>query len=485
MNEQFRVAQKLGLMFRPETPLPDDIKSWSINQLHSKSPALGIKNFKTSKSNIQEWPRELQPNLKKRAEMWTLYRANREKERKKLEGQDTRAAKTANEHKNLMGRKDSLKFSHRNIYGQDQLRIRFMSFWTNHFTTGNIHDNQNVIGHLIDEAILANLNSSFSEILYKVTSHPSMLIYLDNIWSSGENSPETRDQRKNGKQAGLNDNLGRELLELHTVSPSAKYKEKDVRNSANVLAGWGTELEKPLNWMRDVANTTNHWDVYKQYWAEPGVKNVMGKVINQGKGGLRELTDFLAMHNHTITHLSTKLTQHFVSDNPSKSDITYIENAWRKGNGNLDQIHTAVIEKAILSKEPKFQWPMTWLFQTIRLSNATFFMGWDEAFDYDDKVMNHYEIYEELGQSFWHSRQPDGYSSDKNEWLSGEMFERRIRFADAIYRAGSPQVSTSVIMDRIAANTATRDLVKRAGKYENAKFIALMCSPELMGLENA
>ena len=192
MNEQFRVAQKLGLMFRPETPLPEDIKSWAISQLNAKSPALGIKSFKSMNSDIKEWPRELQPNLKKRAEMWTVYRANRKKEREKIDGQETEAAKRANEHKNLMGQKDSLKFSHRNVYGQDQLKIRFMNFWANHFTTGNIHDNQNVIGHLIDEAILANLNSSFSEMLYKATSHPSMLTYLDNIWSSGEDS--TRNQ---------------------------------------------------------------------------------------------------------------------------------------------------------------------------------------------------------------------------------------------------------------------------------------------------
>ena len=65
------------------------------------------------------------------------------------------------------------------------------------------------------------------------------------------------------------------------------------------------------------------------------------------------------------------------------------------------------------------------------------------------------------------------------------MFERRIRFSDAIYRAGNPQFSSSQIMDRICANGATRDLVKRAGQYENEKFIALMCSPELIGLENA
>jgi uncharacterized protein (DUF1800 family) len=94
------------------------------------------------------------------------------------------------------------------------------------------------------------------------------------------------------------------------------------------------------------------------------------------------------------------------------------------------------------------------------------------------------EIFEELGQSFWHTRQPNGYSSAKSEWLSGEMFERRIRFADAIYTAGFPSFTPQEIMDRIGANEATRELVNSlVGRKK--EFIALMCSPELMGLENA
>ena len=157
----------------------------------------------------------------------------------------------------------------------------------------------------------------------------------------------------------------------------------------------------------------------------------------------------------------------------------------RKNNGNLKKIHTAVIERAILSKEPKFQWPMNWLFQVVRLSEATFFHGWHKIFDYyDDHLMNNDKIFAELGQGFWLSRQPDGFSSNKNEWLSGEMFERRIRFSEAIYRAGRPNILADEIMDRIGANMATRNLVNNAGNQRN-KFIALMCSPELMGLENA
>jgi uncharacterized protein (DUF1800 family) len=94
------------------------------------------------------------------------------------------------------------------------------------------------------------------------------------------------------------------------------------------------------------------------------------------------------------------------------------------------------------------------------------------------------EIFEELGQSFWHERQPNGYPLDKNEWLSGEMFERRIRFADAIYSGGNPTSTPDEIMDRIGANESTRSLVNNFTRQKD-KFIALMCSPEIMGLENA
>ena len=198
------------------------------------------------------------------------------------------------------------------------------------------------------------------------------------------------------------------------------------------------------------------------------------------------MTDFLANHEHTIKHISTKLCQHFVSDSPEQSDINQIAKAWRDSDGNLDKIHTKVIELAIKSKEPKFQWPMTWIYQVVRLSGASYFHGWDQVYNwYDDAIMRNREVFYELGQSFWATRQPNGYSSKKEEWLSGEMFERRIRFASAIYMGGGTQVSTDKIMDRISANNATRKLVDSVGMSEESRFIALMCSAELMGLENA
>ena len=488
MNENFRIAQKLGLMFRPEEALPTDIKRWAIKQLQSSSPSLGIGNVG---SDVKPWPKIFQPSLDEKAVKLRIHWETIKRERKK-EGGYTEAAQRANDRDNLMYKKDILRFSHRNVYGSDQLRLRLMSFWANHFTIGSF-DSREVIGHAMEEAILANFNDSFSTMLYKVTTHPGMLSYLDNHISAGPNSNQVKWAKANGEQAGLNDNLGRELLELHTVSPSANYTETDIRNAAKVLAGWGIDIKgNPLSSLKEQGGTTNLWDMYKRNWAEPGNKIVLGKTIGTGKGGLKQLTDFLAAHEHTVMHLSTKLAEHFVSDVPNKMDVNYIASAWRQSNGNLDQIHTAVIERAIASKEPKFQLPMTWLFQVLRLSNATYFMGWNEINTSNNSLkfnMQPMQIFDELGQNLWAERQPNGYSSKKEEWMSGEMFERRIRFADSIWTSDSQIQSTSVIMDRIGASKETRKLVESlhgmSSRSKKNQFIALMCSPELMGLENA
>jgi len=487
MNEQFRVAQKLGLMFRHDEPLPKDIKAWAIKQLQTPSPSLGIGNIG---SDIKPWPKSLQPSLDEKAVRLRIHWETVKRERKK-EGGYTEDARRANDRDNFTYKNDILKFSHRNVYGSDQLRLRLMSFWTNHFTIGSF-DSREMIGHAMEEAILANFNNSFSTMLYKVTTHPGMLTYLDNHISAGPNSQEVRWAKAKGRQAGLNDNLGRELLELHTVSPSANYTETDIRNAAKVLAGWGIDIKgNPLSSLMEQGGTTNLWDMYKKNWAEPGNKVVLGKTIYQGKDGLKQLTDFLATHEHTVMHLSTKLAEHFVSDVPNKNDVDYIANAWRQSNGNLDQIHTAVIERAIASREPKFQWPMTWLFQVLRLSNASYFMGWNEIYaeGLGKNNMEPMQIFNELGQNFWKERQPNGYSSKKEDWMSGEMFERRMRFADAIWTTDSQIQTTSTIMDRIGASQETRKLVESLGgmskRSKKNQFIALMCSPELMGLENA
>ena len=481
MNNQFTMAQKIGLMFRYDEDVPQDMEGWIEQQLQAPSPALGI--AKTGAS-VTEWPDELQPNLAKRAGMWRRYRALQKQNREGKNGQDTEAARQANRHENLMAEKDEQKFVQRNAYGADQVKLRLTSFWANHFTIGNTFDTGQLIGHAIDEGILAKLNGSFADMLYGITTHPGMLTYLDNVWSAGERSEKAKNcRRKPDCQAGLNDNLGRELLELHTVSVSAGYSEDDIRAAAQVLAGWGIDLGEELSTMRKRTGGNNHWNAYKKQWAEPGPKKVMGQTIYAGRSGLRQLTDFLASHDHTINHISIKLCQHFVSDSPTKAQIESVKSVWHQSNGDLHAIHTQVLKLAINAPDAKFLWPMTWLFQVVRLSGATYFKGWENTHNYNNKLMHTKKVFKELGQSFWSLRQPDGYSNDKVEWLSAEMFERRVRFAEAIYVNGGTRRSANKIMDRIGAAEQTRALVASVGPSPKDQFITLMCSPELMGLE--
>lgn len=482
MNEQFRIAHKTGLMFRSDEEIPEDIKTWLTQQLIEPSPALGISRVP---GNVAEWPDELQPDLNQRAMMWRRYKTLEQQADRGINGQDSEAAKRANEKNNKTEKLDEHKFVHRNVYGADQVKLRLTAFWANHFTTGNVGENGNAIGHAIDEGILGKLDGDFSELLYGMITHPAMLRYLDNVDSASERSNFVKGKRKEGKQAGLNDNLGRELLELHTVSVSAGYTERDIKDAANVLAGWGSQLMQDQRTMLKETGNTDHWNSFKKDWHEPGNKTVLGKKISSGRRGLRQLTDFLASHESTINHISTKLAQHFVSDEPKSEQIQAIENVWRSSGGDLPKIHLKVLELASESMEPKFVWPMTWLFQVVRLSGATYFKGWNDIYNDDDRLMDTARVLEELGQSFWSRRQPDGYSSDKAEWLSSEMFERRVRFADAIYQQGDPQLKqASMIMERIGASKETQALVASVGSSGRDQFIALMCSPELMGLKH-
>jgi uncharacterized protein (DUF1800 family) len=128
---------------------------------------------------------------------------------------------------------------------------------------------------------------------------------------------------------------------------------------------------------------------------------------------------------------------------------------------------------------------MIWLFQVVRLTDSRYFKGWSEVDTYLDRTMETRRIFEELGQSFWVQRQPNGYSSKKEDWMSGEMFERRIRFSESIYNSGGGITEPEVIMDRIGASKETRNLITSLGSSRKNQFIALMCSPELMGLDHA
>jgi uncharacterized protein (DUF1800 family) len=139
-----------------------------------------------------------------------------------------------------------------------------------------------------------------------------------------------------------------------------------------------------------------------------------------------------------------------------------------------------VLARAIAGSAKRFHWPVTWLFQLLRMSGATLVRGYSEI---NAPLMgvgrNADELMEELGNSFWSERQPNGFSDRRADWISTEHLDRRIRVANVVFNYAKPQLSAEEIIERNGFGEATRALVAQA-RIPEEKFMLLACSPEMM-----
>ena len=482
-------ARKIGFGFGPEDEIPTNIDVWNTKQINDEFSLIGL-------NKIGLWPDEYNFSIKQRFERLHKFKTIKEKvEEESIDRQEKNARLRISKNENAVHMYDTYKLWNSAIYGNDMFKQRLLHFWTNHFTVGGSNNFRNyVIGDLIYNVIYKNLNGSFDDLLYLVTTHPGMLDYLDNTHSSGENSKWAKDRRKRGRTAGLNDNLARELLELHTVSPARKYSETDIRNTAKVLAGWGLivsdfvqEFNEKKEYREISRNITLEKFVLAPYLknkAEPGKKVIMGKSFPAGPKALRKLTNMLAQDDFTAQHLSKKLAIHFIGENASKGEIKVIYDTWKESKGDLTEVHRATLNVARTTKTRKFLWPSTWMFQSIRVSGARFIKesesdgGFGRIQDDGRPGFEPTGILDEIGHNFWASRQPDGYSEKKLDWVSTEHFDRRIRIASRIFRA-EPSRSGEEIADLLDFSDRTKLAISK-GRNSEEKFIIALCSSDLM-----
>ena len=482
-------ARKIGFGFRPDDNIPLDIDAWNTDQLNVEFPAFGL-------NKVGLWPEEYNFSIKQRLERLHTHMSDVKKiEAENIDRQEKMNRRRASKSKTSVDHYDVFKLWNSAIYDNDMFKQRLLHFWTNHFTVGgNINFRNYVIGDLIYNVIYKNLNESFDNLLYLVTSHPVMLDYLDNPASVGENSKEAKWLRKDGKTAGLNDNLARELLELHTVSPARKYSETDIRNTAKILAGWGlgiAEFIKDFNKNKESGNISGSTTLekfvltpYLKTRAEPGKKVILGKSFPAGPKALRKLTNMLADDDFTAQHLSKKLAIHFIGESASKEEVKVIYDTWKKSKGDLTEVHKATLKVVRTTKVKKFLWPSTWMFQSIRVSGARFIKENESGGGFGSIKNNgrpDFEplgILQEIGHNFWESRQPDGYSEEKLDWVSTEHLDRRMRIASRIFRAG-PSRSGEEIADLLDFSDSTK-LVISKGRNSEEKFIIALCSSDLM-----
>ena len=336
---------------------------------------------------------------------------------------------------------------------------RLVLFWSNHFsvaagkTPGGI-----LAGPFEREAIRPFVFARFGDMLKAVEQHPAMLAYLDNLQSIG---PDSR-QGQGGKR-GLNENLAREILELHTLGVDGGYAQADVTAFARVITGWVTTNpdDDELHGGRFTFAMSRH---------EPGEQVIMGKTypddgLRQGEAVLADL----AVHPSTARHIATKLVHHFIADDPPPALIAKLETAFRESGGDLAAVSRALVSspEAWVAPPTKLRTPQEFLVACFRALGRVA----DPNF-----ISNGLNL---LGQPLWGPIGPNGFSDLSREWEAPAGLAVRLDIAAQLGRQNAA-LDPKALLDSVLGPTCsdhTRQAVARAESRSQGLALLLM-SPE-------
>ncbi|MGG5819892.1 DUF1800 domain-containing protein [Falsiroseomonas sp. HW251] len=354
-----------------------------------------------------------------------------------------------------MQRAESRAWAERRLASGETFRDRLVDFWANHFTVSRRNGVAgSLIGALEREAIRPNLAGRFADLAVAAVRHPAMLVYLDNQGSVGPNSPAGQRSRR-----GLNENLAREVLELHTLSPAGGYTQGDVQEFAKILTGWSVAVEQePFGF------------VWRPGTHEPGEKMLLGRRFEAGPDSQEQAIRFLATHPATYRHIAVKLARHFVADSPPPGAVRAIEQALSGSDGSL-----AAAYKALIALPEAWDPPLTKLRPPTDYLLAAARAG---GFDRADIVLGGLG---QLAQPLWGAPQPNGWADQADQWASPEALMRRVdwayTFAGRLGRA-DPAVVVETALGPFA-KAETVDAMRRAGSVRESLTI-LFASPEFM-----
>lgn len=218
----------------------------------------------------------------------------------------------------------------RGVESPASFRERLAFFWTDHFTVSpKSRVGNHIWGDHVEQGIRPHIGGSFGDLLISAVTHPSMLLYLDQVKSVGPNSDFGQRKRR-----GLNENLAREILELHTMGVGGSYSQTDVRQLAELLTGLFIRPE-------------GRGFIAKR--AEPGAETVLGKTYgdNVGKAQLGDIDAFLrdvAIHPDTAAHIAFKLVKYFVSDEPDAGHVASVARVFLETDGDLPSVYGALLD---------------------------------------------------------------------------------------------------------------------------------------------
>lgn len=348
---------------------------------------------------------------------------------------------------------------------------RLVHFWSNHFAI-SIDKNQArlMAAPMEREAIRPHVTGRFADLLLAVETHPGMLLYLDNAASIGDDSMLARRavRRQPKRKLGLNENLAREILELHTLGVNGGYAQQDVIELAKAITGWGTPLPRDAGHAGDGGGY-----VYRPVAHEPGARSVLGRrYADDGEAQGRAILRDLAVHPATARHLAFKLARHFVADAPPPALVERMAAAYLRSGGELTALYTAMIDDdaAWSDAARKFKSPQDFVVSAMRAGGI--------ALDRNPPVL--LRLLQALGQPSFTPRSPAGFPDTAADWASGDALRKRLQAAAALAGQVSaerrPLDLAAAVLGPAAAQGPLADALRRAGSPQEG-FALLFSSP--------
>jgi uncharacterized protein (DUF1800 family) len=321
---------------------------------------------------------------------------------------------------------------------------RLVWFWSNHFCI-SADKIQSMSGAYEREAIRPHVLGRFADMLLAVEGHPAMLFYLDNPGSMGPNSVAGINRTR-----GLNENLAREIMELHTLGVRSGYTQDDVISFANVLTGWGLlpPGDNPEHGGEFSFNPRLH---------EPGAQKVLGKTygdegVEQGRAVLRDL----AAHPATASHIATKLAGHFIADAPPAPLVERMTKVFLDTSGDLKEVAKAMVSSDESWTQPpaKLKRPGEWVVGMVRATGIT---QADPVRFTSGQAL--------LGEPLWRPSSPKGYPDDEASWIDG--MGRRLDVASYFAERVAGKVDPHDVIETVLGSSVSAEVKQAVGRAES------------------
>ncbi|MBY6066809.1 DUF1800 domain-containing protein [Leisingera aquaemixtae] len=309
----------------------------------------------------------------------------------------------------------------RHIHTRDGFRERLVLFWADHFTAQGKTPALRVLAAPYAESVIRpHVSGRFEDLLIAAVTSPLMLHYLDQFRSAGEGS---RAAKRAKRLEGLNENLAREVLELHTLGVGGPYSQTDVRQLAELFTGLSISREKGF--------------VFRPGMAEPGAETVLGKTYGGGKPQLQQVLSALrdlARHPATARHIAWKLAVHFVSDTPDAALVDYLADRYQASGGGLMAVYEALLgHNAAWAPELRNVKPP---FDFVASACRALAVPAERIDALKPRQLNRLLLapLTPMGQAWEFSSGPDGWAEEDAAWITPQALAARLRWAMAAPR---------------------------------------------------